>query len=156
MERKDSLDAFRGAFEKEDADYEHRQMAELMFHVASFIIQRDFYRGRYVNRKIIGQRYARSQRHRSDCIAGLDDAVGILVHRMAHDGMITDDRRTNADAPFRRSTKFRLRVDDETRAKYYELLAFLGQQAQMDEKIVNRNIRTAVFIRQHPGRPGKL
>lgn len=148
-ERKDIPEEFRKAFEIEDAFEERREMAELIYKVGSFIIQRDFYRGREVNRKIIEQRYARTMRLRASNFPGLNDAVGIIVQRFAYGGLLSPVKQRSMQQPFRRSTKFTFRVDDDAVASYYEHLAYFGEQASLDAEQVARYRRTAVSIRRN-------
>ena len=150
MEKDGIPEAFRRAFAQEDSVAEHWERAEIIFHVAKHILNRDFYRGKEINRRKIEHGFVRKLPTISKETQTLfRESLGMLVQRLAFDGLvIVVDESRPPNEPYRRSTKFTFKRDNDSRAKYFDIMAYFAQQANLDPKLVDGYRQKAEFVRR--------
>lgn len=125
-----------GSHRREFKAGDSRGMAKVIYSVARFIQQKDYFGGFQIDRRhienTIGKPAGFSRKGREK----LRESVYTLILCLSYDDSIIKDRSIYRVG---RREKFSFKQDEDFKAKYCELLAFFGEKAGIDPQIIERH-----------------
>lgn len=148
--REDPLKVFKRAFAQEDYAEVHQHQARMLYSVADFILNREFYGGSELSRGGLEHRIIKSGREMLKRTRELKETVNLLVLRCFHEEILiyTNADRLNTKEDYRTPKKFRFKTDNDSKAKYLDLIAYFGEQAGIDSGKTDDFRRKAEILRE--------